>query len=136
MSNWTIWVAIGFLGQALFTARFAVQWVVSERKRDSVVPPAFWWLSLAGGSVLLAYVIHRRDPVLIVGQVMGVFIYIRNLMLVAKGKRRAAKRSSRDPASKPDSGATPHRARPHKHRRSNKTHATGPEIRGLEERIP
>jgi len=136
MSSWTVWVVIGFLGQALFTARFAVQWVVSERKRDSVVPPAFWWLSLAGGSVLLAYVVHRRDPVLIVGQAMGVFIYIRNLMLVAKGKRRAARHSNRDPALESDSGATPHRVHRRKHRRSNQTHPAGPEIRGLEERIP
>jgi lipid-A-disaccharide synthase-like uncharacterized protein len=134
MSDWTVWVVIGFLGQALFTARFAVQWVVSERKRDSVVPPAFWWLSLAGGSVLLAYVVHRRDPVLIVGQVMGVFIYIRNLMLVAKGKRRAERRSRRAPAAATGTLASPHRVDRPERRSSTQKHAGQPEAKGLEER--
>jgi lipid-A-disaccharide synthase-like uncharacterized protein len=90
--NPTLWLAIGFAGQALFTARFLVQWAVSEKKRDSVVPVAFWWLSLLGGLTLLFYAIHRRDPVIIVGQAMGLFVYVRNLMLVAKARRRAAKR--------------------------------------------
>src|ERR671921_1980560 len=85
------WLVIGFLGQAVFTARFLVQWLASERKRDSIVPVAFWWLSLAGGITLLSYAIHRRDPVIIVGQGMGLFIYARNLMLIAKGRRRAAR---------------------------------------------
>ena len=94
MSNETkIWLAIGFLGQAIFTARFLAQWIASERKKDSVVPVVFWWLSLAGGMTLLCYAVHREDPVIIVGQALGVFIYVRNLMLVAKGKRRAAKRA-------------------------------------------
>jgi lipid-A-disaccharide synthase-like uncharacterized protein len=62
----TFWIVIGFLGQAIFTARFLVQWVVSEKKRDSVVPVAFWWLSLFGGMTLLSYAISRRDPVIIV----------------------------------------------------------------------
>src|SRR6188508_1916826 len=88
----TNWLVIGFLGQAVFTARFLVQWIASERKRDSVVPVAFWWLSLAGGMILLTYAIHRRDPVIIVGQAMGLFIYTRNLRLIAKGKRRADQR--------------------------------------------
>lgn len=87
-----LWFAFGFLGQAVFTARFLVQWVASEKQRDSVVPVAFWWLSLQGGLILLLYAIHRRDPVIIVGQSMGAFIYVRNLMLVAKGRRRAARR--------------------------------------------
>ena len=90
--NPILWLAIGFAGQALFTARFLVQWAVSERKRDSVVPVSFWWLSLLGGLTLLSYAIHRRDPVIIVGQGMGLFVYVRNLMLVAKARRRAAKR--------------------------------------------
>ncbi|HEX8199050.1 MAG TPA: lipid-A-disaccharide synthase N-terminal domain-containing protein [Isosphaeraceae bacterium] len=87
----TSWLVIGFLGQALFTARFLVQWLASERQRDSIVPVAFWWLSLAGGVVLLSYAILRRDPVIIVGQGMGLFIYARNLMLIAQGRRRAAR---------------------------------------------
>jgi lipid-A-disaccharide synthase-like uncharacterized protein len=90
VSNLAFWLTIGFLGQALFTARFLVQWVASEKQRDSVVPVAFWWLSLLGGTALLAYAISRRDPVIIVGQSMGLFIYVRNLMLVAKARRREA----------------------------------------------
>jgi lipid-A-disaccharide synthase-like uncharacterized protein len=90
VSNLAFWLTIGFLGHALFTARFLVQWVASEKQRDSVVPVAFWWLSLLGGTALLAYAISRRDPVIIVGQSMGLFIYARNLMLVAKARRREA----------------------------------------------
>ena len=86
------WLVVGFLGQALFTARFVVQWLVSERKRDSVVPVAFWWFSLFGGLALLSYAVSRRDPVIIVGQAMGLVVYVRNLMLVAKARRRAARR--------------------------------------------
>lgn len=83
-----MWLMIGFLGQAVFTARFLAQWIASEKRRDSVVPVVFWWLSMGGGLLLLAYAISRRDPVITVGQSMGVFIYIRNLMLVAKNRRR------------------------------------------------
>lgn len=90
-----IWLAIGFSGQALFTARFLVQWAVSEKKRDSVIPVAFWWFSLAGGLTLLCYAVHRRDPVIVLGQAMGLVVYVRNLMLVAKAKRRATKRLKR-----------------------------------------
>jgi lipid-A-disaccharide synthase-like uncharacterized protein len=87
MSSLTFWLTVGFLGQAFFTARFLVQWVVSERKRDSVVPVAFWWFSLLGGAALLSYAIFRRDPVIIAGQGMGMVVYTRNLMLVGKGRR-------------------------------------------------
>ncbi len=83
------WQVFGFVGQGVFTARFVVQWIASEKKRDSVVPVAFWWLSLAGGVSLLAYAIHRRDPVFVVGQGMGLVVYVRNLMLVARKRRRA-----------------------------------------------
>jgi lipid-A-disaccharide synthase-like uncharacterized protein len=86
LSNLTLWLVVGFVGQGLFTARFLVQWWVSEKKRDSVVPIAFWWLSLLGGATLLAYAISRRDPVIICGQAMGLFIYTRNLMLAGKGR--------------------------------------------------
>jgi lipid-A-disaccharide synthase-like uncharacterized protein len=84
----TFWLTIGFLGQGLFTARFLVQWMASEKKRDAVVPVAFWWLSLLGGAALLSYAISRRDPVIVVGQSMGLFIYARNLMLIDKARRR------------------------------------------------
>jgi lipid-A-disaccharide synthase-like uncharacterized protein len=86
VSSLTFWLTIGFLGQSLFTARFLMQWVVSEQKRASVVPVAFWWLSLLGGLLLLAYAIFRRDPVIITGQGMGLFVYTRNLMLVGKAR--------------------------------------------------
>jgi lipid-A-disaccharide synthase-like uncharacterized protein len=92
MSQAKLWLIIGFAGQALFTARFLVQWIASERKRDSVVPVAFWWLSLLGGLTLLSYASYRQDPVIIVGQGMGLVVYARNLMLVGKAKRRTARR--------------------------------------------
>ena len=101
MSRLTFWLLVGFLGQALFTARFAVQWLVSERKRDSVVPVAFWWLSLLGGGALLAYAISRQDPVIIVGQAMGLLVYVRNLMLVAQAKRQIARRATGAPSVRP-----------------------------------
>lgn len=106
-----LWLVIGFVGQAIFTARFLAQWVASERKRDSVVPVIFWWLSMAGGLTLLCYAIHREDPVIIVGQSMGVFIYIRNLMLLAKGRKLAAKRDAR--AAAETAGVVPSIPRPH-----------------------
>ena len=85
----TVWLAIGFLGQAIFTARFVVQWVASEKCRNSVVPVTFWWLSLLGGSILLAYASYKRDPVILVGQSMGLFVYVRNLVLVRNAGRRS-----------------------------------------------
>ena len=78
----TIWLGIGFLGQALFFMRFFVQWIASEKSKRSVIPNAFWYFSLAGGLVLLSYAIYRRDPVFMLGQFTGLFIYIRNLMLL------------------------------------------------------
>lgn len=86
MSNLSFWLTVGFVGQVFFTLRFLVQWVVSERKRDCVLPTAFWWLSLLGGAALLSYAISRRDPVIITGQTMGLFVYVRNLMLVSRAK--------------------------------------------------
>ena len=79
-----LWLIVGFLGQALFSARFLVQWLYSERRKQSIVPIAFWFLSLAGSFTLLAYAIHRRDPVFILGQSMGFLIYTRNLALIRR----------------------------------------------------
>lgn len=87
IDNFDIVVAIGLFGQLLFTARFLVQWIASERAGRSVVPISFWFFSLGGGFILLGYAIYRQDPVFIVGQALGSFIYIRNLMLIAKHKR-------------------------------------------------
>src|SRR3954471_19895762 len=95
LSQARLWLIIGFAGQALFTARFLVQWIVSERRRGSVGPVAFWWLSLLGGLTLLSYASYRQDPVIIVGQGMGLIVYARNLMLVGKAKRRTTRRRSR-----------------------------------------
>jgi lipid-A-disaccharide synthase-like uncharacterized protein len=81
-STWDAWVAFGFVGQALFFSRFAVQWWVSERAGRSTVPPAFWWLSLVGSLITLAYAIHRRDPVIVAGQAFGWTVYTRNLVLL------------------------------------------------------
>ena len=78
----TVWIVIGFLGQGLFFGRWLVQWIVSERKAESQMPVAFWYLSLIGGLITLAYAIYRRDPVFIAGQSIGALVYIRNLMLI------------------------------------------------------
>lgn len=80
-ADW-IWLGVGFAGQALFSMRFLVQWLASERKGRSVVPLAFWYFSVAGGVTLLAYAVYRADPVFIMGQLGGVLIYLRNLQLI------------------------------------------------------
>ena len=85
----TIWLIIGFLGQAFFFMRFVVQWIASERARKSIIPHAFWFFSIGGGLVLLIYAIYRRDPVFIVGQAMGLFIYLRNIVFIRREKREA-----------------------------------------------
>lgn len=72
---------LGFAGQALFSARFIVQWIASERARRSIVPRVFWWLSLGGGALLFTYAVWRQDPVFMVGQGAGLFVYLRNLRL-------------------------------------------------------
>ncbi len=80
--TWAIWVAVGFLGQAMFSMRFLIQWISSEKRRESVIPIAFWYFSIAGGATLLAYAIHRLDPVFIVGQAAGLLVYARNLYFI------------------------------------------------------
>lgn len=84
MSSEGVWIAVGFVGQAFFSARFLVQWLASERARRSVVPMAFWFFSLGGGAILLAYALYRADPVFIAGQGVGLFIYARNLVLIRR----------------------------------------------------
>jgi len=83
----TVWLVIGFAGQFLFSMRFLWQWIQSERERRSVIPLGFWYFSVAGGVTLLAYAIHREDPVFIAGQGMGLLIYARNLILIHKERR-------------------------------------------------
>lgn len=76
------WLVIGFIGQAMFSARFLIQWLASEKVRKSIIPNLFWWFSLAGGAILLIYALHRQDPVFIVGQAAGLLIYFRNIYLI------------------------------------------------------
>ncbi len=84
------WVLLGFLAQAMFTMRFLVQWIASERAGRSVIPLAFWIFSIAGGLTLLAYALYRKDVVFIVGQAFGVFVYLRNLYFVIRDRNAAA----------------------------------------------
>ena len=90
MTETSLWIGIGLVGQLLFTSRFLVQWIASERRRESVVPVAFWWFSLAGGVTLLSYALWRHDPVFILGQAMGLVVYARNLALIHAKNREAA----------------------------------------------
>jgi len=81
------WLVVGFVGQALFSMRFILQWIQSERERRSVIPVAFWYFSVAGSVVLLIYAIHRADPVFILGQAAGIVIYLRNLYLISRERQ-------------------------------------------------
>ncbi len=90
------WLVLGFIAQALFASRFVVQWISSERAGPSIVPIAFWYLSLGGAVLLLIYAISIRDPVFILGQSVGGFVYARNLALIRRGRG-----SSRDPEATP-----------------------------------
>lgn len=84
ISAQTFWIAVGFAGQALFSARFLVQWIASERARKSVVPKLFWYFSIAGGATLFAYAAWREDPVFMFGQGFGLIVYLRNLLLIRR----------------------------------------------------
>ena len=88
------WLSVGFLGQAFFSSRFIVQWIASERKKESVVPVSFWFFSIGGGTTLLIYAIYRQDPVFILGQGAGLFVYLRNLYLIRRKQRRLAQAGS------------------------------------------
>ncbi len=84
-SGWEkAWLAIGLGGQLVFTGRFVVQWIVSERKKRSVIPVAFWYLSMVGSLVLLSYAIYKRDPVFILGFSLNSLVYVRNLWLIRR----------------------------------------------------
>ena len=84
------WVVLGFVAQGLFTMRFIVQWIASERAGHSVIPTAFWFLSIGGGLLLLVYALYRKDAVFIAGQAFGVFVYLRNLYFVTHERKGAA----------------------------------------------
>jgi len=83
------WVYVGFLGQAMFSLRFLTQWITSEKKRESVIDSSFWYISLASGILLLAYAVSTGDPVFIIGQAVGIFIYCRNIQLIRKKRQQA-----------------------------------------------
>ena len=87
-----IMIIVGFAGQGLFAMRFIIQWLSSEKQAKSVIPIAFWYFSIGGGGVLLLYAIWRQDPVIICGQGLGLFIYLRNLYFIRRdsGKSEAS----------------------------------------------
>ena len=89
MTTEQVWVSVGLIGQGLFSARFIVQWIASERRKQSVVPREFWYLSLAGALVTLSYAIYRLDPVFILGYLPGLFVYARNLYFIHKSPGQA-----------------------------------------------
>ena len=89
MTTEQIWLVVGFAGQALFSARFLVQWVTSEREGRSVIPIAFWYFSIGGSLTLLSYAIYRLDPVFILGQSAGLIIYFRNLVLIGREQNQS-----------------------------------------------
>jgi lipid-A-disaccharide synthase-like uncharacterized protein len=99
-----IWVCVGFVGTAIFGARFIVQWIASERRKRSYIPVVFWYLSIVGSLVLLTYSIYRRDPVFIAGQSLNMIIYFRNIYLIAfrKDRKMGFKFGGTEESSTPD----------------------------------
>ncbi|MCK7615912.1 lipid-A-disaccharide synthase N-terminal domain-containing protein [Roseibium sediminicola] len=87
VQQFDFWIILGFVAQFMFMMRFVIQWIASERVGRSIVPVAFWFFSIAGGSLLLVYAIQRQDPVFIAGQGLGLLIYFRNIWLIIKEKR-------------------------------------------------
>ncbi len=88
------WLIFGFIGQAMFTMRFIVQWIASEKRKESVIPVAFWYFSLGGGLILLAYAIRQMDPVFIVAYLLNPIIYFRNLYFIYKKKGHSSRSRS------------------------------------------
>ena len=91
VAKFDFWLAFGLIAQLLFTARFLVQWISSERAGQSVVPMAFWFFSMAGGLMTLIYGVAKREPVIILGQSLATIIYIRNIMLILKSRGSSSK---------------------------------------------
>jgi lipid-A-disaccharide synthase-like uncharacterized protein len=85
----TLWTLVGLFGQAMFMMRFIMQWIASERAKQSVMPEIFWYFSLGGGLIVLIYAIHQQDLVFILGQGLGVFIYLRNIYFIQRNKKNA-----------------------------------------------
>lgn len=103
ITNWwsLAWIVIGFGAQAVFAARFLVQWIVSEKAKQSVVPNIFWWISLVGGIMLYCYFVWRQDLPAVLGQSTGVVIYARNIRLIQKQRKRNARAQTAAPADLP-----------------------------------
>jgi lipid-A-disaccharide synthase-like uncharacterized protein len=93
VNKFDAWVVLGFVAQGLFTMRFVVQWIASERARASVIPVAFWFFSIGGGTLLLVYALYRKDPVFIAGQGLGLVVYVRNLYFIIVNGRQASAKS-------------------------------------------
>ena len=93
-----VWLTLGMAAQLMFTLRFVVQWIASERARRSVMPEAFWYFSFIGGAMLLVYATYRMDPVFILGQASGLFIYSRNIFFIWQGRRELLVRGEKTPA--------------------------------------
>jgi lipid-A-disaccharide synthase-like uncharacterized protein len=89
VARFDLWLLFGLLAQIVFAMRFVVQWIASERAGRSVMPVAFWFISLLGGGLTLVYGLVRREPIIIIGQVLAVFIYVRNLMLIYRPRKKA-----------------------------------------------
>ena len=88
MSNDQLWLSVGLVRQAFFSMRFVVQWIISEKRQESVIPLSFWFFSIGGGLTLFTYALHRLDPVFILGEGAGIFVYSRNLYLIWRKQRR------------------------------------------------
>lgn len=88
-----VWLIIGFASQLVFGGRFLIQWLYSEKHRRSVMPMAFWWCSIFGGVGLLFYAIHKHDIVIITGQLLGLFVYVRNIWLIYNERRAQSQQS-------------------------------------------
>lgn len=104
ITSWTsmIWIGIGLGGQIIFSSRFLIQWIISERRQESVIPEIFWWISLGGAVCLFTYFVWRRDVVGVLGQSTGVVIYVRNLRLIHKRRNRVLRHAQRDKAARQD----------------------------------
>jgi lipid-A-disaccharide synthase-like uncharacterized protein len=90
VAKFDFWLAFGLVAQLAFAARFLVQWIMSERAGKSVVPMAFWFFSIAGGTMTLIYGLVKREPIIIFGQLLSNIIYVRNIMLIIKSKARGS----------------------------------------------
>lgn len=88
LTTQNIWLIIGFAGQFIFGARFVIQWIASEKSKMSIIPEVFWYISMLGSLVLLAYAIYKKDPVFIAGQSLGMIIYVRNIVLINRNKAK------------------------------------------------